>query len=151
MTKSATYYTHLFLVHTTTLLRKMSYKGRTAFVWANGLITETTQGDPTMHRKSKLTLVITRKAINKPHLPKSPVYHVRRVPSDTCRVDFRGIAQPFSHEGFPGMRIHCWGKDFGGLETYTMDSVPDEQRYFPRNWDGHARHVNTRTGKVTWV
>lgn len=150
MTKSATYYTHRFLEHTTTLLRKMKYGNKTVHVWANGWITKTTVGNPTMHYKSKLTLVITCKAINKSHPTKRPVYHVRRSPSDACSVDFRGIAKPFSHGGFPGMMIHCWGKDFGGLETYTMEGAPGVHRVFPGEWDGGKRYVNIRTGKIRW-
>ena len=159
MKNSSTCYTSRFLVNTTHLLRKMKHGNKTVYVWENGWITETTAGNPTMHYKSKRTLVITckvaakprlPKAVTKPRLPKGPVYHVRRSPSDACSVDFHGIAKPFSHGGFPGMTIHCWGKDFGGLETYTVEGAPDVHRSFPKEWDGDRRYVNTKNGRVTW-
>jgi hypothetical protein len=128
----------------------MKHGNKTVYVWENGWITETTAGNPTMHYKSKRTLVITPKVDAKPRPTKGPVYHVRRSPSDACSVDFHGIAKPFSHGGFPGMTIHCWGKDFGGLETYTMEGAPSVHRYFPKDWDGERRYVNTKNGRVTW-
>lgn len=155
MKNSSTCYTDLFLKRATTLLRKMKDGEKTIHVWANGWITETTASNPTMHYKSNRTLVITRKAIArkvdaKPRPTKGPVYHKRRDPSDTCSENFHGIAKPFSHGGFPGMMIHCWGKDFGGLETYTMEGAPGVHRVFPCEWDGERRYVNTKNGRVTW-
>lgn len=155
MTKAATsrHYTLGYLQQVTTLVRKLHINGKRVWVWANGMITECDHGH-TMHRKSTVTLTITRHygdnvGVTKPLAKKDPVYHVRRGPSDACH--------PFSCiEGKEYMKIslqwgtvYYWGIRYGSFETYTAPGS-NVHRILPPNWEEKSRRVNTLTGAVTW-
>ena len=134
------------------LVSKQKINGRWVWIWANGLITECDRGH-TMHRKSTVTLTITRhygNSNNNIGITKLPVYHVRREPSDTCHRTKHIEGKEFARIHLKsGITLWYWGKNFGHIDTYTLPGS-NVQRIFPHDWLGERRFVNTRTGKVMW-